>query len=72
MNESTEMYVGKGVERLFSFLHLSLQEYLPAWHIATSFSIVFQVAYHRLAATYRISYTNTNEEDRALIQSLKK
>ena len=50
MNESTEMYAGKGVERIFSFLHLSLQEYLAAWHLADSYSIEFQVAYHRLAA----------------------
>ena len=49
MNESTEMYAGKGVERTFSFLHLSLQEYLAAWHLADSYSIEFQVAYHRLA-----------------------
>ena len=50
MNESTEMYASKGVERIFSFLHLSLQEYLAAWHLADSYSIEFQVAYHRLAA----------------------
>ena len=49
MNESTEMYAGKGVEQTFSFLHLSLQEYLAAWHIAHSYSIEFQVAYHGLA-----------------------
>ena len=49
MNESTEMYAGKGVEQTFSFLHLSLQEYLAAWHIAHSYSIAFQVAYHGLA-----------------------
>ena len=49
MNESTEMYVGKGVEQTFSFLHLSLQEYLAAWHLADSYSIEFQVAYHRIA-----------------------
>ena len=49
MNESTEMYAGKGVERTFSFLHLSLQEYLAAWHLANSYSIEFQVAYHWLA-----------------------
>ena len=46
MNESTEMYASKGVEQTFSFLHLSLQEYLAAWHIAPSYSIEFQVAYH--------------------------
>ena len=49
MNESTEMYAGKGVEQTFSFLHLSLQEYLAAWHLAHSYSIEFQVAYHWLA-----------------------
>ena len=49
MNESTEIYAGKGVEQTFSFLHLSLQEYLAAWHLAHSYSIEFQVAYHRLA-----------------------
>ena len=49
MNESTEMYAGKRMERTFSFLHLSLQEYLAAWHLADSYSIEFQVAYHRLA-----------------------
>ena len=48
MNESTEMYAGKGVEQTFSFLHLSLQEYLAAWHLADSYSIEFQVAYHRI------------------------
>ena len=49
MNESTEMYAGQGVEQTFSFLHLSLQEYLAAWHLAHSYSIEFQVAYHLLA-----------------------
>ena len=49
MNESTEMYAGKGVEQTFSFLHLSLQEYLAAWYLAHSYSIEFQVAYHWLA-----------------------
>ena len=51
MNESTEMYAGKGVEQTFSFLHLSLQEYLVAWHLANSYSVQFQVAYHKLAVT---------------------
>ena len=49
MNESTEMYAGREVEQTFSFLHLSLQEYLAALHLADSYSIEFQVAYHRLA-----------------------
>ena len=48
MNESTEMYASRGFERVFSFLHLSLQEYLAAWHIANSHSIEFQIAYHKL------------------------
>ena len=50
MNESTEMFAGKGVEQTFSFLHLSLQEYLAAWHNAHSYSLEFQVAYHGLAS----------------------
>ena len=58
MNESTEMYAGKGVERTLSFLHLSLQEYLAAWHLATGYSIEFQVAYHRLAVDVVSSSTN--------------
>ena len=49
MNESTEMYAGKGVEQIFSFLHLSLQEYLAAWYLADSYSVQFQLAYHRIA-----------------------
>ena len=78
MNESTEMYAGKGVERTFSFLHLSLQEYLAAWHLADSYSIEFQVAYHRLAVDsdrgYRdevIIYKGDNKEEEALISSLE-
>ena len=49
MNESTEMYAGKAVEQTFSFLHLSLQEYLAAWYLVHSYSIEFQVVYHLLA-----------------------
>ena len=73
MNESTEMYAGKGVERTFSFLHLSLQEYLAAWHLADSYSIEFQVAYHWLAVepySY-VEYKGTNKEEEALISSLQ-
>ena len=79
MNESTEMYAGKGVERTFSFLHLSLQEYLAAWHLANSYSIEFQVAYHRLAVEsgYRafikqepVKY-NGNSEEESLLASLE-
>ena len=74
MNESTEMYAGKGVEEIFSFLHLSLQEYLAAWHLASSYSVEFQVAYHRLASHYfsDISvYEGNDEEEKTLISSLK-
>ena len=85
MNESTEMYAGKGVERTFSFLHLSLQEYLAAWHLADSYSIEFQVAYHTLAADPCVSiayigyrgeiimlYKGNNKEEEALISSLRR
>ena len=81
MNESTEMYAGKGVEQTFSFLHLSLQEYLAAWHIAHSYSIEFQVSYHGLAvkATGRNEflmpeqrpYRGSNREEEVLLSSLK-
>ena len=78
MNESTEMYAGKGVERIFSFLHLSLQEYLAAWHLADSYSIEFQVAYHRLAVkpSYRdicVSdiYKGDDRKEEALLSSLE-
>ena len=71
MNESTEMYAGKGVERTFSFLHLSLQEYLAAWHIALSYSIEFQVAYHGLAVGVSQPYRGSNREEEDLLSSLK-
>ena len=82
MNESTEMYAGKGVEQTFSFLHLSLQEYLAAWHIAHSYSSEFQVVYHRMAlwASHRrwrieelnISlYRGSNREEEDLLSSLE-
>ena len=71
MNESTEMYAGKGVERTFSFLHLSLQEYLAAWHLADSYSIEFQVAYHGLAVSKRCKYDLLIKEEKALISSLE-
>ena len=79
MNESTEMYAGKGVEQTFSFLHLSLQEYLAAWHLAHSYSIEFQVTYHRLAAAVSqqiqqkvkdVVYKGSDMEEEAFISSL--
>ena len=71
MNESTEMYAGKGVERTFSFLHLSLQEYLAAWHIAHSYSIEFQVAYHGMAVRASQPYRGSSREEEDLLSSLK-
>ena len=83
MNESTEMYAGKGVEQTFSFLHLSLQEYLAAWHIAHSYNIQFQVAYHgmageqpRLIIPRRLRqnippYRRSSREEEDLLSSLK-
>ena len=80
MNESTEMYAGKGVEQTFSFLHLSLQEYLAAWHLAHSYSIEFQLAYHWVAVTsyyYRLHfkkdkvYKDSDKEEEALMSSLE-
>ena len=71
MNESTEMYASKGVEQTFSFLHFSLQEYLAAWHLANSYSIEFQVAYHWLAVDGCLMYKGDNKEEAALLSSLK-
>ena len=75
MNESTETYFDRGVQRTFSFLHLSLQEYLAAWHLASSYSIEFQVAYHSLAVyNYEIEpplYKSDDKEEEALISSLR-
>ena len=82
MNDSTEMYAGKGVEQTFSFLHLSLQEYLAAWHIAHSYSVEFQVAYHGMAVgaiqpyNYLMQkqnippYRGSNREEEDLLSSL--
>ena len=76
MNECTEMYAGKGVEQTFSFLHLSLQEYLAAWHLAHSYSIAFQMAYHLLAVDHKDGYKacgtflSCNTEEMILLSSL--
>ena len=71
MNESAEMYASKGVEQTFTFLHLSLQEYLAAWHLANSYSIEFQVAYHKLAVDGFYGYKGHNKDEEALILSLQ-
>ncbi len=34
MNEVKEMYVCKGARTSYSFLHLSIQEFLAAWHVS--------------------------------------
>ena len=71
MNESTEMYAGKGVEQAYSFLHLSLQEYLAAWHIAHSYSIEFQVAYHGMAVGDSQPDGGSSREEEDLLSSLE-
>ena len=87
MNESIEMYADKGMERSYSFLHLSLQEYLAAWHIANSYSIYFQVAYHYVVSDSKLPplfndtmlkpkdftyyYKGNNTEESALITKLE-
>ena len=86
MNESTEMYADKGMERSYSFLHLSLQEYLAAWHIANSYSVHFQVAYHYVVSDSKLHslfkdtmlkpetftyYKGDNTEESALITKLE-
>ena len=72
MNESTELYAGKGVEQTFSFLHLSLQEYLAAWYLADSYSIEFQVAYHRLAIDCcRVRCKGDCKDEETIFSSLK-
>ena len=70
MDESTEMYAGKGTERTFSFLHLSLQEYLAAWHLANSYSIHFQVAYHELTLNGS-THRRLDSEEASLIAKLE-
>lgn len=34
LKESKEMYVSEGVRTSYSFLHLSIQEFLAAWHVS--------------------------------------
>ena len=37
LSESKEMYVCEGATTSYSFLHLSIQEFLAAWHLACNF-----------------------------------
>ena len=72
MNECTEMYASSGVEQTFTFLHLSLHEYLAAWHIAYTHSIEFQVVYHSLAiGGCDTLYEGSTDDEKACILSLK-
>ena len=72
MTGSTELYIDKGVEQAFSFLHLSLQEYLAGWHLAHSYSTEFQVAYHWQAVDpYKNRlYRCSDMEEKDLLSSL--
>ena len=72
MNESTALYASRGMEQTFSFLHLSLQEYLAAWHLANGYSTECQIAYHRLAIYYRdfTHETNSSGEVNTLVSML--
>ena len=37
LSEAKEMYVCEGATTSYSFLHLSIQEFLTAWHLACNF-----------------------------------
>ena len=76
-----EMYFGHGVEQAFSFLHISLHEYLAAWHLAHSKDREFQMVYHQLSMTKAdaylpesdrvpVVYKGDNKDEEALISSL--
>ena len=71
MNESTEMYAGKGEEHTYTFLHLSLQEYLAAWHLAKNCSIEYQMVYHNLALNRRMKDHIYSEEMEDFVSKLK-
>ena len=71
MNESTTLYADRGMEQTFSFLHLSLQEYLAAWHLANSYSTECQIAFHKLAIHRDFKYeTNSSGEVNTLVSML--
>lgn len=40
LKESKEMYVSEGVRTSYSFLHLSIQEFLAAWHVSCHSDLV--------------------------------
>jgi len=45
MNECRELYVDRGTESSYNFIHLSLQECLAAWHISQLLSTE-QITYY--------------------------
>ena len=71
MNESTEMYAGKGEEHTYTFLHLSLQEYLAAWHLAKNCSIGHQMVYHQLALNQGVKDHDYSEEMKDFVSKLE-
>ena len=71
MNESTALYASRGMEQTFSFLHLSLQEYLAAWHLANGYSTECQIAYHKQAMHRDFRHdTNSSGEVNTLVSML--
>ena len=42
LSETKEMYVTEGVRTSYSFLHLSIQEFLAAWHISQLPNLTYQ------------------------------
>ena len=71
MNQSTEMYASRGEEQTYTFLHLSLQEYLAAWHLAKNCSIEYQMVYHQMALDWRVKDHIYSEEMKDFVSKLK-
>ena len=42
MNEISELYVSEGIRKQYSFFHMSLQEFLAAWHAVSCPSLDFK------------------------------
>ncbi len=54
MNEVKEMYVCKGARTSYSFLHLSIQEFLAAWHVSIHPGLSSMVCSHIITSNYSI------------------